>query len=125
MVRRMSHSFCDWTETDPLPKYDGDVSGFELFSLGCFPEEVVESRPEDHPGHCPGRTDFAPSFLHVSAPTVPTGGSPSSRARVLPPGQVVPEPGPRGFQVLGSPVSEPPRLEGGNRSRSGGSMNQF
>ena len=53
-------SFHDWAETDPLPPYDDDVSGFELFSSGCFPEEVVEPRPEDHPGHCPDQPGFAP-----------------------------------------------------------------
>ncbi len=29
-------SFEDWSEADPLPPFDDDVSGFELYSPGCF-----------------------------------------------------------------------------------------
>jgi hypothetical protein len=89
-------SFHGWAETDPLPPYDDDVSGFELFSPGCFPEEIVEPRSEDHPGHCPDRPDFAPSFVHVPAPpTVPIGDGSSSFMRIPQPGAVIPEPLPR------------------------------
>jgi hypothetical protein len=84
-------SFHDWTEADPFPAYDDDVSGFELYSPGCFPEEVDTPRPEDHPGHCPRHPDFAPSFVHVPAPTVSTG-----KATSIPqPGPVVPDALPR------------------------------
>jgi hypothetical protein len=30
-------SFQNWSESDPLPSFDDDVSGFELYSQGCFP----------------------------------------------------------------------------------------
>jgi hypothetical protein len=66
-------SFLDRTTADPLPSYDDDVSGFELYSPGCFPEEIVTPRPADHPGNCPDREEFAPSFVRIPAPTVPTG----------------------------------------------------
>ena len=71
-------SYLDWTEADPLAAFDDDVSGFDLFSPGCFPEEAGLVRPEDHPGHCPSHPEFAPSFVHVPMPTVPTGSSSSA-----------------------------------------------
>jgi hypothetical protein len=64
-------SFASWTENDPLPVFDDDVAGFDLFSPGCFPDEVLEARPPDHPCHCPDRMEFAPSFVNIPAPTVP------------------------------------------------------
>ena len=71
-------SFLDWTEADPLPAFDDDVSGFDLFFPGCIPEEAGLVRPEDHPGHCPSHPEFAPSFVHVPMPAVPTGSSSSA-----------------------------------------------
>jgi hypothetical protein len=84
-------SFQDWSEADPLPNFDDDVSGFELFSPGCFPEAVTTSRPEDHPRHSPDRHEFEPSFVRIPAPTVPTGED-SSRLGIPQPGPVLPEP---------------------------------
>jgi hypothetical protein len=43
-------SFLDWSERDPLPAFDDDVFGFELYSPGCFPDETTTPRPGDHPG---------------------------------------------------------------------------
>jgi hypothetical protein len=86
-------SFCDWSEADPLSLFDDDVSGFELYSAGCFPESVGEPRPDDHPGHCPDHPEFAPSFVHVPEATVPGGNL--SMAGAPQPGPVRPEPLPR------------------------------
>jgi hypothetical protein len=66
-----------------------------LYSAGCFPESVDEPQPDDHPGHCPDHPEFAPSFVHVPAPTVP-GGNPSV-AGAPQPGLVDPEPSLRRF----------------------------
>jgi hypothetical protein len=88
-------SFHDWAETNPLPSYDDDVSGFELFSPGCFPDEVDEPRPDGHPTHCPDRPGFAPSFVNVPAPTVPSGNVLLPVERILQPGPVGPESLPR------------------------------
>jgi hypothetical protein len=87
-------SFLDWTEADPLPAFDDDVSGFELYSSGCFPEEVRLSRPDDHPGQCPTHPEFASSFVHVPMPAAPTGSG-VSVSSIPSPGPVVPEPPPR------------------------------
>ncbi len=84
-------SFRDWSETDPLPSFDDDVSGFELYSPGCFPEAVVTPRSEDHPSYCPDHQEFEPSFVRVPAPTAPTGvGVPG--VGILQPGPVLPGP---------------------------------
>ena len=70
-------SFLDWEEADPLPAFDDDVSGFDLFSPGCFPEDAAMVRPDDHPGHCPTHPEFAESFVRVPVPAVPTGSGTS------------------------------------------------
>ncbi len=87
-------SFQDWTEADPLPVFDDDVSGFELFSPGCFPEEAASPRPEDHPGQCQDHPAFELSFVRVPAPIAPTGLG-SSHASIPQPGPVLPEQLPR------------------------------
>jgi hypothetical protein len=87
-------SFQDWSEADPLPSFDDDVSGFELYSPGCFPEAVATQRPEDHPRYCPDRHEFEPSFVRVPAPTVPTGEG-SLEVGISQPGPVLPDPIPR------------------------------
>jgi hypothetical protein len=66
-------SFQSWSEADPLPSFDDDVTGFELFSEGCFPEEVHVPRPPDHPANCPNLPEFAPSFVQIPIPTIPGG----------------------------------------------------
>lgn len=66
-------SFHSCSEADPLPSFDDDVSGFDLFSEGCFPEEVHVPRPPDHPGNCPNLPEFAPSFVQIPTPTIPSG----------------------------------------------------
>ncbi len=65
-------SFLDWTEADPLQVYLDDVSGFELYSHGCFPDDVGQARPEDTPGRCPDHPGFVPSFVEVPMPAIPT-----------------------------------------------------
>jgi hypothetical protein len=105
-------SFQDWAETDPLPTFDDDVSGFELYSPGCFPDEVGAVRPEGHPGHCPDHVAFAPSFVHVPSPTVPTGRGNSSIAPILIPqsGPIASDPLPRRSSrvpAAGNPLVKP------------------
>ncbi len=68
-------SFESWSEADPLPQFDYDVTGFDLFSPGCFPEEVSALRPDDYPSHCPDHENFALSFVRVPASPVPGGSS--------------------------------------------------
>jgi hypothetical protein len=68
-------SFKDWTEADPLPSFDDDVTGFELFSDGCFPESPPVLRDADHPSQCPDHPAFAPSFVQIPAPTIPGGST--------------------------------------------------
>jgi hypothetical protein len=87
-------SFMDWLEADPLPAFDDDVSGFELYSPGCFQERVDVQRPDDHPHHCPDRLEFEPSFVSVPAPTAPTGTGDSS-VSVSQPGPAIPDLPPR------------------------------
>jgi hypothetical protein len=87
-------SFQDWTEADPLPSFD-DVSGFELFSPGCFLEKTSEPRSSaGQPGNCPDHPGFAPSFVHVPAPAA-LGENGFSDARGPQPGPVIPDPVPR------------------------------
>jgi hypothetical protein len=42
-------SFHNWSEADPLPSFDDDITGFDLFSEGCFPAAAPVFRPLDHP----------------------------------------------------------------------------
>ncbi len=84
-------SFQSWSESDPLPSFDDDVTGFELFSEGCFPDTVPVPRSPVHPGHCPEQPEFASSFVKVPAPAIPSGPS----DLILQPGPVPKIPPPR------------------------------
>ncbi len=77
-----------------MPLFNDDVSGFELYSPGCFPEETCEPRSTGQPGNCPDHSGFAPSFVHVPAPAF-LGGSECSGARMSEPGPVIPDALPR------------------------------